>query len=158
MVSAIPWICALAGAYLLPRLADALNRRQRAAAVALAVTACAGFLFPFVGTRASLLALCVAATGLIAVQPLFWTFPTSYLYGRAGAAGLAMINALGAVGGFVAPNIKSWADDHFRSPRAGLFVLAAVTLLNAGLISILRMHPLQTRSQRTIGKTTEGEV
>jgi hypothetical protein len=29
LVSAIPWICALAGAYLLPRLADRLNQRRR---------------------------------------------------------------------------------------------------------------------------------
>jgi nitrate/nitrite transporter NarK len=86
-----------------------------------------------------LIALSVAATGLIAVQPLFWTFPASYFSGRAAAAGLAMINALGAVGGFVAPNIKAWADDHFGS-RAGLFVLATVTLFNAGLIAIVSTH------------------
>jgi MFS family permease len=142
LVSAIPWICALAGAYLLPRLADRLNQRRRVAAIALAVTACASFLFPLVSPRVGLVPMSIAAAGLIAVQPLFWTFPTSYLSGRAAAAGLAMINALGAVGGFVAPNVKTWADDHFSSPRAGLFVLATVTLLNAGLIAIARApHP-----------------
>lgn len=140
LVSAIPWICALAGAFLLPRLADRLNQRRRVAAIALAVTACASFLFPLVGPRAGLISLSIAATGLIAVQPLFWTFPTSYLSGSAAAAGLAMINALGAVGGFVAPNVKTWADDHFSSPRAGLFVLATVALLNTGLIAIVRTH------------------
>ena len=142
LVSAIPWICALAGAYLLPRLADRLNQRRRVAAIALAVTACASFLFPLASPRVGLVPMSIAAAGLIAVQPLFWTFPTSYLSGRAAAAGLAMINALGAVGGFVAPNVKTWADDHFSSPRAGLFVLATVTLLNAGLIAIARApHP-----------------
>jgi nitrate/nitrite transporter NarK len=140
LVSAIPWICALAGAWLLPRLADRLNQRRRVAAITLAVTACASFLFPLAGARAGLISLSIAATGLIAVQPLFWTFPTSYLSGSAAAAGLAMINALGAVGGFVAPNVKTWADDRFGSPRAGLFVLATVTLLNAGLIAIVRTH------------------
>jgi len=140
LVSAIPWICAIAGAFLLPRLADRLKQRRRVAAIALAVTACASFLFPLVGPRAGLISLSIAATGLIAVQPLFWTFPTSYLSGGAAAAGLAMINALGAVGGFVAPNVKTWADEHFGSPRAGLFVLATVTLLNAGLIAIVRTH------------------
>jgi nitrate/nitrite transporter NarK len=51
-----------------------------------------------------------------------------------------MINALGAVGGFVAPNIKAWADDHFGSQRAGLFALAAITLLNSGLTATLRTY------------------
>jgi len=138
LVSAIPWICALAGAFLLPRLADWLNQRRRVTAIALAVTGCASLLFPLVGPRAGLISLSIAAAGLIAVQPLFWTFPASYLSGNAAAAGLAMINALGAVGGFVAPNVKTWADDRFSSPRAGLFVLAIVTLLNAGLVAIVR--------------------
>ena len=138
LVSAIPWICALAGAFLLPRLADWLNQRRRVTAIALAVTGCASLLFPLAGPRAGLISLSIAAAGLIAVQPLFWTFPASYLSGNAAAAGLAMINALGAVGGFVAPNVKTWADDRFSSPRAGLFVLAIVTLLNAGLVAIVR--------------------
>ena len=137
LVSAIPWICALAGAFLLPRLADWLNQRRRVTAIALAVTGCASLLFPLAGPRAGLISLSIAAAGLIAVQPLFWTFPASYLSGDAAAAGLAMINALGAVGGFVAPNVKAWADDRFSSPRAGLFVLAIVTLLNAGLVAIV---------------------
>ena len=137
LVSAIPWICALAGAYLLPRLADAITRRRGVAAIALAVTACAGFIFPLANPAIALVALSVSATGLIAVQPLFWTFPTSRFSGREAAAGLAMINALGALGGFVAPNLKAWADDRFGSPKAGLFLLATVTLLIAGLIAVV---------------------
>jgi len=146
LISAIPWICALAGTYLLPRLADRLNQRRRVAATALAAAACAMLLFPFAGPRSSLIALSVAATGLIAVQPLFWTFPTNYLSGRAAAAGLAMINALGAIGGFFAPNIKILADNHFSSPRAGLLVIAIVTLLNAGLVAIIRAHHLPDKT------------
>ena len=141
LVSAIPWICALAGAFWLPRLADALNQRRRIAALTLAIAACASFLFPLAGPRTGLIALSVAATGLIAVQPLFWTFPTNYLSDRAAAGGLAMINALGAVGGFVAPNVKVWADEHFGSQQAGLYLLALVTILNAGLIALIRTQP-----------------
>jgi len=148
LVSAIPWICALAGAFLLPRLADWLNQRRRVTAIALAVTGCASLLFPLAGPRAGLISLSIAAAGLIAVQPLFWTFPASYLSGDAAAAGLAMINALGAVGGFVAPNVKAWADDRFSSPRAGLFVLAIVTLLNAGLVAIVRTPHLPANASQ----------
>jgi MFS transporter, ACS family, inner membrane transport protein len=137
LVSALPWICALAGAFWIPRVADVLKQRRHVAAATLAIAACASFLFPLAGPRTGLLALSVAATGLIAVQPLFWTFPTNYLSDRAAAGGLAIINALGALGGFVAPNVKVWADEHFGSAEAGLYLLAAVTILNAALIAFI---------------------
>ena len=138
LVSALPWICALAGAFWLPRIADSTGLHRRIAALILLVSGCASFLFPVSGPAAGLIALCVAATGFIAVQPLFWTFPTRYLSGRAAAGGLAIINALGSVGGFIAPNIKVWADSAFHASRAGLYVLAGVTILNAGLIAMIR--------------------
>jgi MFS family permease len=140
LVSAIPWICALAGAFWLPRLADVTGQHRRVAALTLLIAGCAGFFFPLVGPLQGLIAMSVAATGFIAVQPIFWTFPTSYLSDRAAAGGLAMINALGAVGGFVAPNVKVWTDDYFGSHRAGLYVLAGVAILNAALIAGIRTH------------------
>ena len=141
LVSAIPWLCALAGAFWLPRLADAVNKRRLIAALTLLIAGCASALFPLAGARTGLIALSIAAAGLIAVQPIFWTFPSGYLSDRAAAAGLAVINALGSIGGFVAPNIKVWADGSFGSPRAGLFVLAAVTILNAALIAVIKTYP-----------------
>jgi len=50
---------------------------------------------------------CFAAAGFIAVQPLFWTFPTNYLGGVAAAGGIALINAIGALGGFITPSVKA---------------------------------------------------
>ena len=138
VVSAVPWICALAGTTLLPRLATRLKQNRRVAALILLAAGTASALFPLLGTRASFIALCIAATGFISVQPLFWTFPATYLSENTAAGGLAIINALGALGGFVAPNIKTAADIYFGSPRAGLFVLAAATLLSAVMIAMLR--------------------
>jgi MFS family permease len=137
IVSSIPWVCALAGTLWLPRLATRLKQNAFIAAMILLAAGIASCLFPLLGPRASFAALCIAATGFIAVQPLFWTFPASYLSDKTAAGGLAIINAIGAFGGFVAPNIKAWADIYFRSQRAGLFVLAAATLLSAGMIAVL---------------------
>jgi nitrate/nitrite transporter NarK len=100
------------------------------------VSGCASFIFPASGPRLGLVALSISASGFIAVQPLFWTFPTGYLADRAAAGGLALINALGALGGFLAPNVKVWADDHFGSQRAGMYLLAALTVFNAGLVAV----------------------
>ena len=83
--------------------------------------------------------LSIAVSGFIAVQPLFWTFPTGYLADRSAAGGIALIGT-GNLGGFFAPNLKIWADERFGSPHAGLYLFAAITVLNAGLIASIRIR------------------
>ncbi|HEX8711573.1 MAG TPA: MFS transporter, partial [Terracidiphilus sp.] len=141
LVTAIPWICALIATFAIPRLAQRTGGHRTLAAVTLAISgigiAVSASASPFV----SIVALCFAAAGFIAVQPLFWTFPTSYLGGAAAAGGIAFINALGSLGGFLAPNVKTWADSSFGSPHAGLFLLAGTTLVGSFLILVL-LHPV----------------
>ena len=138
LVTAVPWLCALAAAFVLPRLADRGGNHRTLAALTLATSALGIAVSAGTGPAVALVALCFAAAGFIAVQPLFWTFPTGYLGGVAAAGGIALINALGALGGFVAPNVKAWADLGFGSSRAGLYVLACTTLIGAALILALR--------------------
>ena len=134
LVTAIPWSCALAATFFLPRLAAETGRHRAIAAATLAVSGLGIAVSASANPSIALVALCFAAAGFIAVQPIFWTFPTSYLGGVAAAGGIALINALGSLGGFVAPNVKAWADVSFRTPRAGLFVLALTALIGALLI------------------------
>jgi nitrate/nitrite transporter NarK len=135
LVTAIPWICALVAAYLIPGYSDRTGERRRTASLTLLMAA-AGiacsvtFSSPFLG----IVALCFAASGFIAVQPVFWTFPSSYLAGSAAAAGIALINSFGALGGFIAPVLKNWAEGAFHSPAAGLYLLSATTVIAALLI------------------------
>ena len=140
MVSAIPWICTLAAVYYLPRLADERRIHRGLAALILLVSGSASFVFPTAGPVVGIIALSIAVSGFISVQPIFWTFPTAYLADVAAAGGIALIGT-GNLGGFLAPNLKVWADEHFHSPRAGLYVLAALTVLNAGIILTLRQPP-----------------
>lgn len=150
-VAAIPWVCALAATFFLPRLADRLDQHRWLAALTLAVSGIGIAVSAESGPALALLALCFAAAGFIAVQPMFWTFPTKYLSGVAAAGGIAMINALGALGGFVAPNIKNWADTSFGAPT-GLHVLAATTILGAVIILLIR------RSGRAADGSAAGNV
>jgi hypothetical protein len=103
------------------------------------LSACGSFVFPTAGPRIGLLALSIAVSGFIAVQPLFWMFPTKYLADRAAAGGIAVIG-MGNLGGFLAPNLKVWADEYFASQHAGLYLLAALTLLNAFLIALIKQN------------------
>ena len=138
LVTAIPWLCALVAAFALPRLADRAGSHRVIAALTLAISGLGIAVSAGSGPAVALVALCFAAAGFIAVQPLFWTFPTGYLAGVAAAGGIALINALGALGGFVAPNVKAWADASFGSNQAGLYALACTTLVGAALIVALR--------------------
>jgi MFS family permease len=149
MVSAIPWVCALAAVFLLPKFADKVGKHRLLAALTLLIAGCASFVFPTTGPRMGLLALSIAVSGFIAMQPLFWTFPTGYLADRAMAGGIALIN-VGNLGGFIAPAVKVWADVHFGSPQAGLYLLAGLTVLNAGCIALVRTRPRTAAALRAI--------
>lgn len=128
LVSAIPWTCALGAAYVLPRLA-ARNRFPAAIGTAALGMAAVGIALsnharPMVGLGA----LCLATAGFIGCQPIFWTFATRSFSGVQAAAGIALINSLGAAGGFLAPNLRVWAERNFHSGLAGVAVLALATL------------------------------
>lgn len=138
LVTAIPWVCALLATYFLPRWSDQTGERRLFAAGILIV--CAAGIAASVASGSpliSMIALCFAAAGFISVQPIFWTLPTGYLGGVAAAGGIALINSLGSLGGFVAPNVKNWAETFFASPAAGLYVLAGTTLVGAVLVLAL---------------------
>lgn len=148
LVTAIPWVCAMIATFLIPRFAERAGRHRAIAAVTLAVSGIGIALSASANPFVAIVALCIAAAGFIAVQPLFWTFPTSYLGGTAAAGGIALINALGSLGGFLAPNVKAWADNSFGSPNAGLYALAATTLIGAGLFFyLLRPVPALTGTE-----------
>ncbi|MBS9477018.1 MFS transporter [Ancylobacter radicis] len=138
IVTAIPWVCALAATYYLPRLSDRTGERRLFAGGILVV--CAAGIAASVASGSpllSMIALCFAAAGFISVQPIFWTLPTGYLGGVAAAGGIALINSLGSLGGFVAPNVKNWAEKFFESGAAGLYLLAGTTLIGALLVFAL---------------------
>ncbi len=137
LVTAIPWLCALCAVYWLPKAADKWNIHRPLASLILLVAGCASFAFPTAGPRVGLMALSIAVSGFIAVQPLFWTLPTGYLADSAKAGGIALIGG-GNLGGLLAPNVKVWADEYFHSQRAGLYLLAGITVLNAGLIAVTK--------------------
>ena len=138
LVAAVPWICALALTWYVPRRADATLTHRRWAVVLLVLAGCGiGVSGLAHSPLVALLALCCAASGFIAAQPLFWTFPTRYLTGAAAAGGIALINSLGSLGGFIAPTLRTSAEHAFQSTSAGLLLLGVASLLAALLIGTL---------------------
>jgi len=139
LVAAIPWIAALAGTWFIPRYSDRCGERRNTAALTLLAAAIGIAVSGLVSPVLAILALCVAAVGVIAVQPVFWTMPTQLLSGTALAAGIGFINLFGAIGGFLAPLIRVEAESMFSSGAAGLLALAVVAVVGVAIIFSLNV-------------------
>jgi MFS family permease len=145
-LTAIPWLCALAAAFFVSRYSDRSGERRKTASICLLFSFAGMILFAMSQSGPiSMAGLCFAAAGIIAVQPIFWTFPTNYLSGKAAAGGIALINSLGTLGGFVAPNIKTYAEIASGSTIAGVLVLASSAIAAAVLVLFAQRVGLKGR-------------
>jgi MFS family permease len=149
VVTAIPWVVALFGTWLIPRYSDKTGERRNIAALTLLAAGLGIGISGLVSPVLAILALCVAAAGFIAVQPIFWTMPTQLLSGTALAAGIGFVNLFGALGGFLAPIIRVKAESMFASSAAGLLTLAAVAIVGALIIMTLRVTRQVPNAQQT---------
>ena len=126
LVSAIPYLVTLLMMNLLGRSAD--RRRERRWHLAIpALIGAAGFAIapsaPNVGFAVA--ALSLAAAGAITCAPLFWSLPTAFLAGAGAAAGIAVVNSVGNLAGFVAPYLIGWARDATGDAAVGMYAIAA---------------------------------
>jgi cyanate permease len=69
------------------------------------------------------------------------------LGGTAAAAGIALINSIGNLGGAVGPSIMGWLRQGTNSYSAGLLVLAAALVLEAILVMSLKLPPAVPRPE-----------
>ncbi len=139
LVAAIPWAFSALGVYFLPRFADRNPARRLPIAVACMVAAALGLVVSsYAGPLLAITALSCCAVSFLAVQPIFWTFPAQVLTGPALAAGIGFCTTLGAAFSFLAPLIRTEAEQRFHSPHAGPLVLAAFALLCAALLWALK--------------------
>ena len=75
-----------------------------------------------------LIGFSAALVGVTAARAIFWTIPTRFLTGVAAAGGLAFINSIGTVGGFVGPFMMGWLREFSGSYVVGLAAVAAILL------------------------------
>jgi len=89
--------------------------------------------------RLAALAVTVCAVCTYAALPNFWTLPTAFLTGTAAAAGIALINSIGNIGGFVGPYLVGWLKDLTGATTLGLVALAFCYIL-AGVLTLVLGH------------------
>ena len=74
---------------------------------------------------------------------VFWAIPSDYLKGDAAAGGIALINTIGLLGGFLSPTIIGWTKTATGSIQAGLYVMVGLLVLGAILLVANRLPVLQ---------------
>jgi MFS family permease len=85
------------------------------------------------------IAVTLCAMGTYAAIPTFWALPTGILTGTAAAAGIALVNSIGNLGGFFGPYMVGWITQHTGTPTLGLVALAGAYIM-AGLVTIALGH------------------
>jgi len=139
LFSAIPYLAAAAGMILVGRSSDRSGERFLHVAVP-SVIGALGFIATGMITApmAAMIALSVAAVGDYSTRGPFWALPGKFLTGSAAAAGIALINAMGAMGGFIGPYAVGYLKDATGSFASALYLLAGILFIGAVLTMVLR--------------------
>ncbi|AWN43060.1 MFS transporter [Methylobacterium durans] len=131
-LNAVPPTIAVIGMILWARHSDRTGERTWHVVIACLVAA-AGLLLAggASSTVAVIAALSLVNAGISAAKPPLWAMPTMFLSGSAAAVGIATINSIGNLGGFVGPWAIGWIKDQTGSFTGGLIFVAALLVLSA---------------------------
>lgn len=133
----IPYLAALASMIVVGRRSDAKLERRYHAAVPMMIAALAFVLMATSSSGSLVFALvlwCVVASCIYSVFGPFWALPSVFLTGSSAAAGIAFINSLGSVGGFVGPYAIGAVIKKTGSARGGLLFVAMTLVISAMLM------------------------
>jgi nitrate/nitrite transporter NarK len=141
MFTAVPYGAGAIAMIFFGRSADRRRERRWHAAGAMLIGAVGMTLSAIAGTHTAVAIgfLTIASTGVFSCAPLFWSLPTAFPSGAAAAAGIAAINSIGNLAGFVSPYVVGWLKDLTHSTQAGMFAVSGV--LVAGAVIILVFVP-----------------
>jgi ACS family tartrate transporter-like MFS transporter len=157
VLSAIPYAIATAAMLVVARRADRRGRRKPYV-VALPLIGAAGVaLAAYAQSPLTLtIALTLAAVGILGAIPVFWALPTGFLTGTAAAGGIALIAALGNLGGFAGPAFTGAMEDStgdFKSP----FVVLAAVLVVGSLLTLLAREERPAAADAEVAAEPEAE-
>lgn len=132
LLTAIPNLVAIVGMVLWARSSDRRCERMFHCSIACAAAAAGMLLAGYSGSAFLLIVgLSLAAFGIDAAKPPLWSMPTEFLSGPAAAAAIALINAVGSVGGTVGPIVIGRLKAHTGSYSGGMIYVAATLLLSS---------------------------
>ncbi|HVI37578.1 MAG TPA: MFS transporter, partial [Gaiellales bacterium] len=154
LVTAIPYIVAMAGLWFNAKAADRTGRYSRHVFLAMLVGAVTLVVSVMLGTSTPILAIAlisVAMGGALAYDGPFWATASRAVPVALAGAAMGFINALGNLGGFVGPYAGGWLQDASGGSFKTTSVFLAACLLAAGLV----MLTLRKRGDRPVDEARE---
>lgn len=135
-LTAIPYVAAIVVSIWNNARADRLRERRWHTAVPCIVTAIGLALsrLPVDSLLVTMTILTIAAAAASTTQAAFWSVPPTFLSGAAAAAGLALINSLGNIGGMVSTTVAGFITDLTGNAQDSLILFAVILLVAAVLI------------------------
>ncbi|HLZ65400.1 MAG TPA: MFS transporter [Aliidongia sp.] len=138
-LNVIPWICVAWALWWVPRHSAKVNEQSWHIAGPAFVGAIFLLASVFVSNHAVQFALlCVAAAGIFSAQPVFWSLPSTFLKGASAAAGFAVVNSVGNLGGFVAQTVVPWIKDQTHSDIAPMLFLAGCLAIGGVMVFVVK--------------------
>jgi ACS family phthalate transporter-like MFS transporter len=152
LYGAIPLIVGAIGMYLAARHSDARGERLWHAITAQILTVIALIILPTASHDPLTTVACIAATavGFYSFWSIFWSIPPAYFEREAAAAGIALINSLGALGGVFASNLLGTIKGSQGRLDLGLYIVAGIAA--AGAISVYLAFPKPRTSAASLLK------
>ncbi|MEU5594254.1 MFS transporter [Streptomyces sp. NPDC020298] len=138
LLSAIPAIFSIIAMYSMSHFTDRAPDRRPYLAIALVVSAVGTLLATLGSPWFGLAAITLAGVGAKCGATLFWPMAQTGLDLKIAAPGLAVINSIGNLGGFVSPFLFGYLKDTTGSTTGGLYTLSAASLLAVGGAAFIR--------------------
>lgn len=138
-LNALPGVVAVVAMVAWARNSDRAQERIFHAAIP-CLAGCAGLVWAGYAHSAPavILALALASFGVNAAKGPLWAVPSLFLSGASAGTGIALINSLGNLGGFVGPEVIGWMKDRWGSYAGGLDMVGAMIALSAVLLVAMR--------------------
>jgi MFS family permease len=139
LVSGSAGIGATIGVLLVPRIFRN-HPHQEAAAVGLLAAATTVVAVGYALSTSPVVRILLITISMIFVfgtLPLFWSIAMARMSGLMAAAGLAFINTVGLIGGFVGPYLFGIVEDATGNPSGGFYVVIASSVVGVLLAPVL---------------------
>ena len=135
-LTAVPYLVAIVAMIMVNASGDRLRERRWHTLLPALVCGLGLAMTAFAGTNLllAMLGLTLAAAGSSTAQAAFWCLPSTFLGGAAAAAGIALINSVGNIAGFVSNFFVGWMTDLTGTSQSALYLFGAIVVLGALLI------------------------
>lgn len=147
LLTAVPYLCGAITMVVVGRVSDRTGERRKFV-IGLMLLASVGFFCAGIfdkQTAMLVLALAMMGAGVVAAIPAFWALPPKLVAGAGAAAGIALINTLGQLGGIVSPVVVGRIKDMAGSTTPALYLIGGLGLVCAAILTFAM--PAQLRAK-----------